>query len=268
MRPPTYILLIGTAAIIAPLFQSCHDAADSRGNKASGFTRIENDNSPALPQDEGWKKEAKRMVDEQIRSRDVSDERVLKVMEETPRHLFVPRDYRNLAYADHPLPIGEGQTISQPYIVAFMTELLELNGNEKVLEIGTGSGYQAAILSRLAKEVYTIEIVKSLADSSRTLLERLGYDNVTVKWGDGYQGWPEYAPFDAIIVTAAPEATPPKLVEQLKPGGRMVLPVGTYSQQLKVITKTPDGKIKERFEAWVRFVPMVHPPNGHFDKDK
>ena len=175
------------------------------------------------------------------------------------RHLFTPPLYRSMAYSDRALPIGLGQTISQPYVVALMTDLLELEGTEKVLEIGTGSGYQAAILSQLVREVYTIEIVRPLADSSRALLRRLGYHNVSVRWGDGYKGWPDQAPFDAIIVTAAPPEIPPELVQQLRPGGRMVLPVGSLWQELKVITKNRDGKVTERSEGGVMFVPMVHP---------
>ncbi len=221
-----------------------------------------------LSQEDQWKKKAKRMVDLQIRSRGVSDIRVLKAMEETPRHLFVPKNSRRQAFEDHPLPIGQGQTISQPYVVALMTEMLQLKGNEKVLEIGTGSGYQSAILSQLVKEVYSIEIVKSLADSSSTRLKRMGYNNVLVKWGDGYQGWPEHAPFDAIILTAAPSQTPPKLVDQLKPGGIMVLPIGNYYQELKIISKSKDGKLKERSAGGVRFVPMVHPIDSSFQDGK
>ena len=217
-------------------------------------------------QGEGWKTRAKEMVEDQLQERGINNDRLLKVMENTPRHLFVPSAYRAYAYDDGPLPIGEGQTISQPYVVALMTELLKLEGDEKVLEIGTGSGYQAAILAQLAKEVYTIEIVESLAASSEGLLRRMGYDNVTVKWGDGYQGWTEHAPFDRIILTAAPEKTPPKLIEQLKPGGIMVLPVGSFMQELKIITKRKDGSIRQRKEGFVRFVPMVHPEDSALKK--
>ena len=215
-----------------------------------------------IAQDTGWREDAKIMVDQQIRARGMTDTAVLQVMESTPRHLFVPLINRQNAYQDRPLQIGLGQTISQPYVVALMTDLLELKGDEKVLEIGTGSGYQAAVLSPLVSWVYTIEIVRELADSSKAILKRLAYNNVTVKLGDGYQGWVEHAPFDAIIITAAPEEIPPKLIEQLKPGGRMVLPVGRYQQELKIITKTLSGEIKERSEGWVRFVPMVHPDDN------
>ncbi len=208
---------------------------------------------------EGWKADAAAMVRTQIQSRDVSDPAVLEVMRTTPRHLFVPPAWRIHAYQDHALPIGERQTISQPYIVGLMTDQLELTGKEKVLEIGTGSGYQAAILSKLAREVYTIEIIEVLADSSAARLKALGYENVTVRWGDGYKGWPEHAPFDRIIVTAAPPEIPQALVEQLRPGGIMVLPVGDYYQELKTLRKTESGKIKQQTIIPVRFVPMVHP---------
>ena len=178
---------------------------------------------------------------------------------------YIRKDLQDKAYSDRPLPIGEGQTISQPYIVALMTELLKLNKSDRVLEIGTGSGYQAAVLSSLAKEVYSIEIVKSLAESAKEKLKTLGYANVTVKWGDGYQGWIEHAPFDAIIVTAAPDQIPQALIEQLKPESRLVIPVGTYFQELKVITKGPKYNIKEENIIPVRFVPMVHPKEDTFD---
>ncbi len=202
--------------------------------------------------------EAQKMVKQQIVARGVSDTLVTKVMKETPRHLFVPASYQTQAYQDRPLPIGYDQTISQPYIVALMTELLELNGDEKVLEIGTGSGYQAAILAQLAKNVYTIEIVEPLARSSAKLLKELGYENVEVRYGDGYKGWPEHAPFDRIIVTAAPEEIPEALVEQLAIGGRMVLPVGKLSQELVVITKDAN-RVTRKAIIPVRFVPMIKP---------
>jgi len=196
------------------------------------------------------------MINSQIKARGVTDERVLKAMHKVERHLFVPLMYRHLSYGDHPLPIGEGQTISQPYIVALMTELLELKGGEKVLEIGTGSGYQAAILAELAKEVYTIEILEPLAERSQKLLKELGYENIKVKHGDGFLGWPEYAPFDAIIVTCAPEEVPLALLEQLAEGGRLVIPVGTRWQELKQLKKI-EGKIVSKSIIPVRFVPML-----------
>ncbi len=208
---------------------------------------------------EGWRTAAREMVRRQLRPRGISDSRVLQVMAATPRHLFVPLNVLAGAYLDGPLTIGHGQTISQPYIVALMTELLHLSGTEKVLEIGTGSGYQAAVLAQLTDSVYTIEIVKDLADSSAHRLARLGYHNITIRHGDGYQGWPEQAPFDCIIVTAAPPQVPPALVEQLRPGGRMVIPVGEYYQELLVITKSKSGQIESAAVIPVRFVPMVHP---------
>lgn len=196
------------------------------------------------------------MVADQIEARGIKDKRLIDVMRKVKRHLFVPALYRFFAYADGPLPIGEGQTISQPYIVALMTELLELNGNEKVLEIGTGSGYQAAILAELAKKVYTIEILEPLARRSEELLKELGYKNILVRRGDGYLGWPEHAPFDAIIVTCAPEDIPPPLIEQLAEGGRLVIPVGDKWQELKIVKKIK-GKVITTDIIPVRFVPML-----------
>ena len=199
------------------------------------------------------------MVREQIEARDVRNPDVLRAMRTTPRHLFVPTEMRSMAYLDQPLPIGGGQTISQPYIVAVMTELLQTAKTHKVLEIGTGSGYQAAVLSPLAGRVYTIEIVPELAARSAALLKELGCSNVTVRQGDGYLGWPEQAPFDRIILTAAPEAVPKALLNQLKPGGRLVAPVGStpLDQDLVVIEKGADGRMRERSIFPVRFVPMV-----------
>jgi protein-L-isoaspartate(D-aspartate) O-methyltransferase len=197
-----------------------------------------------------------KMVETQIKARGVKDPHVLSALLKVERHLFVSKDLQDAAYADHPLPIGEGQTISQPYIVALMTELLELKGEEKVLEVGTGSGYQAAILAELAKEVYTIEIIETLASSAKDLLQQLGYKNIAVKAGDGYLGWPDVAPFDAIMVTCAPDHIPKPLLDQLKEGGRMVLPVGEYMQELKKITKKA-GKLETINVIPVVFVPMT-----------
>ncbi|RJO65460.1 MAG: protein-L-isoaspartate(D-aspartate) O-methyltransferase [Myxococcales bacterium] len=198
-----------------------------------------------------------RMVREQIAGRDVTDARVLAVMGKMPRHDFVPERYKDQAYDDNPLSIGEGQTISQPYIVGKMTELLRLKGAERVLEIGTGSGYQAAILGELAKEVYTIEIVETLCKRAAALLAAKGCANVHVRCGDGYKGWPEAAPFDAIMLTAAPHEIPKPLIEQLKPGGRLVAPVGDWHQELVVLTKQADGSIARQSVFPVRFVPMT-----------
>jgi protein-L-isoaspartate(D-aspartate) O-methyltransferase len=198
-----------------------------------------------------------RMVETQIVARGVRDPRVLAAMRKVPRHLFVDPSQRSQAYEDHPLPIPGNQTISQPYIVALMTELLELQPNERVLEIGTGSGYQSAVLGELAGQVYTIEIVPELAELAASRLKELRYDNVVVREGDGYRGWPEHAPFDAIIVTAAPERIPQPLIEQLAPGGVMVIPVGGFFQELKVFRKSADGRVTEKDILPVRFVPMT-----------
>jgi len=198
------------------------------------------------------------MVAEQIERRGVKDPRVLEAMRKVPRHEFVPEAERDEAYDDRPLPIGHGQTISQPYIVALMTESLGLKGTEKVLEVGTGSGYQAAVLSGLAKAVFTIEIVEPLGKQAAEVLQRLGYKNVSVRVGDGYRGWREEAPFDAIIVTCAPDAVPEPLVHQLAEGGRMIIPVGPEgkAQQL-VLLKKKHGKLHQQEILPVRFVPMT-----------
>ena len=202
------------------------------------------------------------MVDRQIVARGVKDERVLAVLREVPRHLFVPPDQAAQAYDDHPLPIGSGQTISQPYVVAFMTEQLRLTGSERVLEIGTGSGYQTAVLARLAARVYSVEIRDELAERARERLSASGATNVEVRAGDGWFGWKEEAPFDGILVTAAPETVPGPLLEQLAPGGRMVIPVGGFYQELKVIERTADG-FRERSVLPVRFVPFVGEAEKH-----
>jgi protein-L-isoaspartate(D-aspartate) O-methyltransferase len=197
-----------------------------------------------------------RMVAEQMAARDITDARVLDAMRKVPRHLFVPPDQQRAAYEDYPLPIGKDQTISQPYIVAYMTQALEVKPTHKVLEIGTGSGYQAAVLGELAAQVYTIEIVADLAERATKTLASAGYKNVHVRHGDGYVGWPEHAPFDAIMVTAAPDHVPQPLIDQLAPGGRMIIPVGDYFQELRLIHRTETG-IVERSTLSVRFVPLT-----------
>ncbi len=197
------------------------------------------------------------MVKKQIEARGVKDSRVLEALLKVERHRFVTTQYINDAYEDHPLPIGYGQTISQPYIVALMTELCELDGTEKVLEIGTGSGYQAAILSLLAKSVYTIEIVEQLGNSAAKRLADLGCKNVKVRVGDGYKGWPEETPFDVIMLTACPPELPEALFGQLREGGIMVAPVGDFSQELVKVEKVNGRMIKETI-TYVRFVPMIH----------
>ncbi len=196
------------------------------------------------------------MVERQLRDRGIADEAVLSAMNAVPRHRFVPAELAASAYDDHPLRIGYDQTISQPYVVAFMTEAAALPPDAKVLEIGTGSGYQAAVLAEVASRVYTIEIVPELAERSGALLAELGYDNIEVRGGDGYGGWPEEAPFDAIVVTAAPDHVPPALVDQLAVGARLVIPVGSFYQDILIVTKTEAGTTSEAVLP-VRFVPMT-----------
>ncbi|NOZ19715.1 MAG: protein-L-isoaspartate(D-aspartate) O-methyltransferase [Planctomycetes bacterium] len=210
------------------------------------------------PTEEEFRKLRMEMVDQLVYEYGIKDKRVIEAMRKVPRHKLVPLDMRPHAYEDRPLPIGEGQTISQPYIVALMTQLLDLKGGEKVLEVGTGSGYQAAVLAEIVGHVYTIEIVEPLAKRAEKDLKELGYKNITVKCGDGYQGWKEHAPFDAVIVTAAPEHVPQPLIDQLKEGGRLVIPVGPQwvGQDIVRLTKTKDG-VKEEKVLAVRFVPMT-----------
>jgi len=200
-----------------------------------------------------------KMVEINIAGRGVVNPRVLDAMMNVPRHMFVPEEYLDRAYADHPLPIGLGQTISQPFIVAAMTELIDPRPDHVVFEVGTGSGYQAAVLAGLVQHVYTVEIVPELGDQSTERLKRLGYSNVTVRVGDGYAGWPEHGPFDGIIVTCGAEEVPPPLIEQLKPGGKMVIPVGSTHmvQELLVIEKDSTGRVSKRSVMPVRFVPMT-----------
>jgi len=211
---------------------------------------------PSDQTDQIFARRRQQMVDTQMRARDIHDPRVLAAMEKVPRHRFVRDADVDAAYADSPVAIGFGQTISQPYIVAYMSEALALPPSARVLEIGTGSGYQAAVLGELAGEVYTIEIIPELADRSARLLQELGYANVHARSGDGYVGWPEKAPFDAIIVTAAPDHIPQPLVDQLAPGGRLVVPVGRGDQDLLVMVRTPDG-LREESRLPVRFVPLT-----------
>jgi protein-L-isoaspartate(D-aspartate) O-methyltransferase len=209
-----------------------------------------------------WTMARERMVRDDLRGRGIRDERVLRQMNTVPRHLFVSERQRVYAYEDTPLPIGQGQTISQPYVVALMTEALAPRSTDRVLEVGTGSGYQAAVLSGLVAEVHTIEILEPLANSARKVLQELGYRNVKVYHGDGYKGLPEHAPFDGILVTAAPDQIPPPLLEQLRPGGRMVLPVGPEGaiQSLLLVTKDEQGRIRKEDLGPVRFVPLTRDP--------
>jgi protein-L-isoaspartate(D-aspartate) O-methyltransferase len=203
--------------------------------------------------------ERRRMVDDQLLGRDITSPRVLEAMRKVPRHLFIPEPQRNRAYDDSPVPIGLGQTISQPYIVAFMTQALDVEPGHRVLEIGTGSGYQAAVLAEITREVYSIEVVPELADRARETLAALGYRDVRLRTGNGYLGWPEEAPFDRIIVTAAPPEIPPALIEQLKIGGLMAIPVGTVDQDLRILRRTATG-LETLRTLPVRFVPMTGRP--------
>jgi len=215
----------------------------------------------AQPAADTWARARARMVATQLQARDIRDAGVLTAMARVPRHLFVPETIRARAYDDGALPIGEGQTISQPYIVAYMTQASRLRPTDRVLEIGTGSGYQAAVLAELAGEVYTMEIVRVLADRARSTLDALGYGRVLVRCGNGYLGWPEAGPFDRIIVTAAPEEVPPPLVAQLAPGGILIAPVGAPTQVLTILERTPGG-LTERRTLPVLFVPMTGKPGG------
>jgi protein-L-isoaspartate(D-aspartate) O-methyltransferase len=211
-----------------------------------------------LPQDKEFQQQRAAMVRDQIEGEGISDTAVLQAMRRVPRHRFVPQELLEYAYTDRPLPIGHDQTISQPYIVGLMTGLLALKREHRVLEIGTGSGYQAAVLAEIADSVWTIEILEPLATSARERLQSLGYGRVNVRWGDGYLGWPEHAPFDGIIVTAAAEQIPEPLLQQLKEGGRMVIPIGAaFSIQNLVLVEKQGGAITRRSVAAVRFVPLT-----------
>ncbi|OGD18151.1 MAG: protein-L-isoaspartate O-methyltransferase [Candidatus Aminicenantes bacterium RBG_13_59_9] len=214
--------------------------------------------SEAGQETDAYARKRQKMVKEQLAARDISDRRVLEAMGRVPRHLFVPPAYRDEAYADYPLPIGESQTISQPYIVALMTQCLALKGGEKILEIGTGSGYQAAVLAELKARVFSIDINPGLAEQAGRTLRELGYEDIRVKSGDGFFGWPEEAPFDAIIITCASPRLPPLLVDELREGGRLIIPLGgaRQFQVLTLVTKTADG-IRTKEISGVRFVPMT-----------
>jgi protein-L-isoaspartate(D-aspartate) O-methyltransferase len=240
------------ALLIGPLFYVWHGGCSM--NWSSVFQKETPGKAAAAGDEHARRRE--RMVREQLEGRDITDARVLAAMRRVPRHEFVPRELMDAAYEDNALPLTQGQTISQPYIVAYMTQALDLRGTERVLEIGTGSGYQAAVLSELAPEVYTIEILPELQKQASAVLSKLGYKNIYFRVGDGYMGWPEQAPFDRIIVTAAPEEIPEPLVEQLKVGGRLVIPVGGMNQELTVLEKGKSG-ITLRSTIGVRFVPMT-----------
>ncbi len=253
MCKPAILYLIVTSTILI-LTISCVILFFGAKTKLSAM-----DDVKSATDEDAFAHQRKRMVEEQIAYRGIKDKKVLEVMESVPRHVFVPEENRPYSHHDQPVAIGFGQTISQPYIVAFMTELLQTGDGDVVLEVGTGSGYQTAVLSRLVRQVYTIEIVKDLGEKARLRLKTLGYDNVEVMIGDGYKGWPEHAPFDAIIVTAAAEHIPPPLIDQLKPGGRIVIPVGgVYAvQDLMLITKDASSKVIKESIIPVRFVPLL-----------
>lgn len=243
-----------TTALIVGILATCSPVG------CGGFTGSEQEEQVIMlrnkNRDDDLAAERASMVETQIARRGVKEPRVLEAMRKVPRHLFVSPRQRDEAYNDYPLPIGQGQTISQPYIVALMTELLCLEPDSRVLEIGTGSGYQAAVLAELAGEVFTIEIVEPLAEKAGDLLEEQGYRNVHTRCGDGYDGWPDEAPFDGIIITAAPNTVPRPLLDQLAEGGRLVVPVGKFVQELMVYHRKK-GKIKEKRMIPVRFVPMT-----------
>jgi protein-L-isoaspartate(D-aspartate) O-methyltransferase len=241
---------------------------DTTAPAAEAPVRVAQPMRKGQPTTDEYRDRRTAMVDHQIEARGVRDPQVLEAMRRVPRHWFVPPEMVSHAYEDRPLPIGEGQTISQPYIVALMTEALRLKGGAKVLEVGTGSGYQAAVLAELTERVWTIEIVAPLAERAMRALEAHGYRGIDVRIGDGYAGWPEHAPFDAIIVTCAPGHVPPALIEQLAPGGRMCIPVGSEFgvQELRVIIKQADGATATQALIPVRFVPMTGAAEERKDK--
>ena len=248
-----YITLISILIVLSCIFYSYLPFMNFKGKDSIA------DGKNTKLTEEDYARERKKMVEQQIMARGVKDKKILDAMEKVPRHMFVPEGYRRYSYYDQPLPIGLGQTISQPYIVALMTEMLDVDNEDTVLEIGTGSGYQAAVLSTIVKEVYTIEIIEALGLRAEESLKNLGYDNVNVKISDGSLGWPDKGLFDAIIVTAAAEKIPDPLIKQLKPGGRMVIPVNNsfYSQDLLIVEKDEAGNIDTKKTIPVRFVPLI-----------
>jgi len=246
------ILLI--SAVVAA---SCTDRPDESSAQPATPAESAVVDRGAVSREPTFERQRAQMVADQLAARDIVHRQVLDAMGRVPRHEFVPARLRPLAYLDSPLPIGEEQTISQPYIVALMTQLADPQPTHKALDVGTGSGYQAAVLAELVKEVYSIEIIESLANQARQRLQSLGYHNIHVRRGDGYRGWPEQAPFDLIIVAAAPDHVPAPLVEQLATGGKMVIPVGNHWQVLLIVEKAKDGKVTQRMVAPVAFVPMT-----------
>jgi len=270
MRGTEVVLKLALLALLT----ACAVATPSTPSTTPSPTTVPTPTPLTQSDEAGFARQREQMVIETIERRGITNENVLRAMRAVPRHLFVPDNERDYAYGDYPLPIGYGQTISQPYIVALMTELLELKEGDKVLEVGTGSGYQAAVLAEIpGVEVYTIEIIPELAESARKQLENLGYTSAHCKQEDGYYGWPEHSPFDAIIVTAAPDHVPSPLVDQLANGGRMVVPVGPPGgyQTLWKFTKEPDGELRAFNMGGVAFVPLTgpgaeeHPHKGGYE---
>ncbi len=243
------------AALAAVACQPGH--IPSRGPERHSLMGESERSAASAGEAERFRTAREEMVERQLRGRDITAPLVLEAMSRVPRHRFVPHEHVEQAYHDRPLPINYGQTISQPYIVALMTQLAAPTAESRALDVGTGSGYQAAVLAEICGEVYGIEIVEPLAERSAAVLDELGYENVTVRAGDGYRGWPEHAPFDVIILAAAPDHVPQPLIDQLAPGGRLVLPVGRRFQKLLVVEKQEDGSITERSVAGVAFVPMT-----------
>lgn len=250
-----FVTFLAAALLLGP------GLAISLGGCAGPGTEKEGEKPESAREGDSYEEARKQMVATQIRSRGITDKRVLAAMEKVPRHMFVPETYQSQAYSDSPLPIGYGQTISQPYIVALMTEALKIEPGDKVFEVGTGSGYQAAVLAEMGAEVYTMEIVMELASVASETFNLLNYNKIQTRLGDAYQGWVEHSPFDAVIVTAAPERVPQPLLDQLKIGGRMVVPVGGRFQDLVLITKTAEGLQKESLGP-VIFVPMTGQARG------
>ena len=263
LRNPAWVVAVGTAVgagmvLLGGLVVSMHsNSGQAQVAEGAAAEPVQDAQRPQSPEKARFSEARRQMVRRDLKQRDITDKRVLAAMGRVERHRFVPEDLRGIAYADRPLPIGHEQTISQPYIVALMTQVVRPKATDRALDVGTGSGYQTAMLAELCKEVYSIEIVKPLAETAKKRLAELGYKNVTARTGDGYRGWKEHAPFDVIIVAAAPDHVPRPLVEQLAPGGRLVIPVGNFWQELLLIEKDKQGKVRRKKIALVAFVPMT-----------
>ncbi len=255
------VIAVLAVVVVAPSLTNClvgwSQEERPKSQDAEATAQSEDFITPYQGEPSEYEAARRRMLQRDLAGRDIRDKTVLQAMGKVPRHEFVPRHLQPTAYADHPLPIGHDQTISQPYIVALMTQMARAKKDARALDIGTGSGYQAAVLAEICKEVHSIEIVEPLAKEAKERLATLGYKNVTVRHGDGYQGWREKAPFDVIIVAAAPDHVPQPLVDQLAPGGKLVIPVGDYYQELLLIERDKDGKVHRHAGIPVRFVPMT-----------